>query len=1142
MTGKSWVSKDMYRTPTGKMEEKRSQQEKPPDINGHGTPSSTAARANLEQRLQLAPDGELSVAGVTLNIEVNPGQVEQGAGTGVQLETERDTGEGGQGDRGSTVVIQADGNIIPATPDVGYDWDEGLEYGSLLDMTQFETPSASSTGARPAHPNMNERLSENQLEVARIQARLEELADLAVQPGTAETAQHINWEFGQLMRQLRAIPPSPAPVTLPIPNDSTPLTGGRGRGFRRGGANNPPGFVNRTDRIWTRSQAANQQPNPPPDHHPNPGRRRRGAFRKEVPEPEPPLPPIPEPAPDPNIRRPDPPPPNSEVSESSTSGETTNSSDSDDFPHPVPLLPPQVPLAPADADVDLLSRSGRARQLEAQEPVVVDPPEGMLRPVDVVRDPLRHLIDRVGGLNVNAGRYAPPPHGTAQPAVAGVAQQASIIPARTNGSATDPQVKAGGKVGDHSVDTRNVVETAPSFGTDQGQDIITQIRARIRGATTNVLVVPYTVRIQFDWIMPRHADVGNHPNARTQFHRQHRRMALCPAWRITWDPPLITAEVEPTVAAVYCPNNVVNQKQVTATLRGALQISNEVCNAMCTLPLDNRYRFSLVGLFLVGHIIHELLYWFELGGVQPHVGEQEPDAITLFNTNAAGNAAPAMIAVLVEAINTRRIPIHRRFLTDMDINVLRALARGTDYFQLANQGQFFIHQRIGSAPIHFLVYQDDAVALPAAGVPTADDFVLTLQKLARILNAEDDYVLGWTRAQTIVNGKLVVLEGDLQFISVGLEVERVTTPAPIGCSMIWQQLTNSWRTIDVALGLRAEYDELVAERTVETIRIGAALAALYGLGVSSYLNTFNLGGIFLCRWARRAAEYPADAMAQIIRADVTSLVPPICRAGTSLVTSMTGFVLSWRPFRTQLWCGGMVHRNGQVPDDTLWGQVWQLHVPYVVRPEAMAWLFSSLLSVWGLSGPYPGIDIAPELIIGVEVALQVLAVFKGDSSWSVVANSKSPYLMRVYGAFCINTIRQHFRVGAVWQINWQEVRQATDGSVMVEAGYNVDPRLQPLYDVRTFTMVPGTYITFNWLNMRSLLPNILRATIGDNLWPAIRELGKEPAALSGIPLRHPSDRTVINANRFDFSPMLGGAANQAAPANGAGPNAPPMEN
>lgn len=143
------------------MDEKRSQQEKPPDINGHGTPSSTAAQANLEQRLRLAPDGELSVAGVTLNIEVNPGQVEQGADTGVQLETERDAGEGGQGDRGSTVVIQADGTINPATPDVGYDWDEGLEYGSSLDMTQFETPGASSTGSRPAHPNMNERLSEN---------------------------------------------------------------------------------------------------------------------------------------------------------------------------------------------------------------------------------------------------------------------------------------------------------------------------------------------------------------------------------------------------------------------------------------------------------------------------------------------------------------------------------------------------------------------------------------------------------------------------------------------------------------------------------------------------------------------------------------------------------------------------------------------------------------------------------------------------------------------------------------------------------------------------------------------------------------------------------------------------------------------
>lgn len=738
--------------------------------------------------------------------------------------------------------------------------------------------------------------------------------------------------------------------------------------------------------------------------------------------------------------------------------------------------------------------------------------------------PIQNVVDGLAAMDLNRR----PALGLNQAATIPPRQQAvpaeAIIPVRTGGDPHASQVKAGGKIGDKSVDTVNVVDTAASFDGSAAQDIIGQLRMRLRGAGSNITINGYVITLCYDWTMPRNADIANHPTIASHFQRHHVNFNRSEIWTLTWDPALAVASVDPTMIDEYAPNNLVNARTVSSNLRGISPISMEMCNMLCTLPLDNIYKFSLVGLFTVGHIVADFLFWLERGLIPYGLGNQRANDVVRVNLHEVGNAAQAQVTTLVAACQLRRIPVNKKWLSNNDIHVLRALSMGPAYFRLENQVVQFVHQVISTDPIYFLVYQENNDELPAAGVPLAQQVLSTLQKLARLLDVKDDYAAGWTRAQTILNGHVEVGQNRIEFITAGLEIGRISMPNPQGIHIIWQLLAATWHYTEEMGGMEEEYGHLVASTHRETVLMGAALAGLYGLGVSSYLNKFNLSGRCLNVWARKTPGDILDAMNEILIADEQSMTPPICRAACSLITAMTGFVLTWKVFRTIMWSGGMNYVNGYAPDTRYWCRIWEDYVPYVIRPEAMGWILSNLLSVWGLSGPYPKVHLDREIITGIENVSQIAALYRGDSAIMTIASSEAPYVLGLYPMYVITTLKQHWRVDEPWMLSMQFARPAIDGTLCVEPNYYENQQYQPQYCNITRGIIPGTFRSYDWPRGRFLLVNLRRVRLPAVVWAAILASETIERACSGIVLRHPADRNVSIPRRINFGVMSGRAA------------------
>lgn len=784
----------------------------------------------------------------------------------------------------------------------------------------------------------------------------------------------------------------------------------------------------------------------------------------------------------------------------------------DERPPPADVVPPPPPPpAPIPPNPPL--------PLDPPPPAPIPPPP----PPPLQPDPpnIQQIANRFAALHLEQR----PALGLSQQATIPARQRPiaveSIVPARTEGNPHAPQVKAGGKIGDRSVDTNNVVETTASFESSAAQDIIGHIRSRLRGAGTNVVVDGYTIELRYDWTIPRNADINTRPTIISQFNRHHQRLNRSDMWELCWDPALTVAHVDPTIIDEYAPNNLVNARTVAANLRGTAPISMEMCNMFCTLPLDNVYKFSLIGLFTVGHIIADYLFWLEKEHVMYFLGNQRAGDITTVNLQATGNAAQGQIETLVSACQRRRIPLNRKWLATLDINVLRALSMGTGYFHLENQVVNLVHQLITSGPIYFLIYQENAIQLPDPDVPTGEQVLSTLQKLARLLDVKEDYVTGWIRAQTILNGHIEVAGNRVEFITAGLEIARISMPNPQGVHVVWQQLAVTWNYAEEQQGMDDEYAHLVAMTRMESVRLGATIAGLYGLGVSSYLNRYNISGRCLNIWARRTPGDVLDALNEILIADERTMTPALCRAACSLVTSMTGFVLSWRIFRTTLWSGGMNYVDGDAPNYRYWCRIWADYVPYVVRPEALGWLLSDLLSVWGLSGPYPRVHLDREIVTGVEAASQIAALYRGDSSYAIVAGSEAPFILGVYPMFLINVLRQHWRAEDPWLLSIQYARPSVEGSLMVEPDYHENPQYQPQYCDLTRCIIPGTFRTYDWNRGRYLLASMRRVRIPPNIWAAITAAETIERACSGIQLRHAAVRAVTVPRRISFGVMSG---------------------
>nr|QRW42110.1 MAG: hypothetical protein [Tzifr virus] len=728
--------------------------------------------------------------------------------------------------------------------------------------------------------------------------------------------------------------------------------------------------------------------------------------------------------------------------------------------------------------------------------------------------------------------YRPP--GVSAPVMErGVRATAAPEEIRRTGNPRTAQLRSDGKIGDHCVVTRNVVPTQSSLSNDSAQNIISSLHPLMRGASENVNLWQHGVRLAFDWSLPRRADDAHICEVESRFTRYHRQLYQSPMWAIQWDDPLLKGQVPAEILNSYVPDRIVNFKLVSSTLRGSLRVSNEVCNALCTTPIQNVFKFNLDGLFLVGHIIAEYLWWIQRLDLVHALGNQRAEAILTIDVSAAAQAAVAQINVIERCNQQRRIVLPREALSATDLSVMAAIAQGVDFIALENRHIRLIHQLMLSDPILFCVYADAPIVIPAVAMFTYQDISASLKRLAKILQAEDDYVRGWCRAQTLLNGRVHSTRHTTQYLTAGLESERVRIAQPVGSSLVWMMLSNRWDLTEREADLYLEHQSMLACSMYELIRIGAVIAGLYGLGVSSIFNRANIGGRCLNMWARREPGDITTQMDNIAEARSTTGIPPLVRAATSLVTSMTGYVISWRSLRMSSWCGGMRHLNQVCPNDLYWSQIWAWYVPYALRPESVGWVLASLLSVWGLTGVYPSMSLDAEIIEGVEPQLHVLALYRGDSTYEVLYNSTQPHILFEYPAFVLNVMYQHMRLEGPMPISFKSYIPGTERNGYPDVGYFEADHFQPQFDENTRTIIPGTLLSYSWARGRFLAACVRRVRMPAEVWLQVRDLRPITDAYAGMTMRRPAERTHVAPRRMDLIGLLeageGAAAQSTAP-------------
>lgn len=697
-------------------------------------------------------------------------------------------------------------------------------------------------------------------------------------------------------------------------------------------------------------------------------------------------------------------------------------------------------------------------------------------------------------------------------------------------SAPTPQVdggieywRGGGRLGNSSV-TPNQVEPIKAVASDvHAQDIIHGVYNKIIGRVERSEVGEQSVTIKGVVSLPwKH---GNAPMARIEasYPRTSRPSRTPDYTNIVWSQPVQNGVVDPAVIQEYLPDQRIDSRRVGSTMRGEENMSNIYAQATIPLLHQGHESYDLSGMFTVLHLMIDYSIFIDKRNLNRVRGAFNADSVTTVNILAEGEHGQAAAVATASAIETGRIPIQRRLLTNADLSVLYAISSGMQYIGVDAGNHPFLHRRFTWPRILWVLWDANPAALGNPAVVTTAQLRATASKLALWCDAYGDYVEGYIRAQTLINGKLVRGEdGTDSFVMSMLDVERVSLPFPRGRSFIWGMLTNKYTYVYPCEVLRAEFDILIDRTSDEIVLIGAVIASAVSLAASSVLNQFNVTGKNLNAWASHQPVPVNNFLSGLFSGRSGMHTHTFAMVVCNVIPQFLGFKISWTCFLGGQWCNGFAHR-ADIGDLQLWASEWGNHVPYMLRPEVLEWLMVKWLSVWGISGPGLSYDISNEVYVVGPDGTQGLMIWLGDDKYKEAALTRVPFINNPYGIFLINALKQDWRDAAAYVISYRRILRSVGASVLIDPEYLIDADWQPEYDLNTFTAVPGTLLSYDWTTAAVLGPVILRRDMADDVWARIgfHQVVQDSGAgyMSDVAPSH----AMLNIQGYDFDQLFFGS-------------------
>lgn len=504
-------------------------------------------------------------------------------------------------------------------------------------------------------------------------------------------------------------------------------------------------------------------------------------------------------------------------------------------------------------------------------------------------------------------------------------------------------------------------------------------------------------------------------------------------------------------------------------------MSRAFAEGMCPEFRSGLRRFDLTTMFTIGHLMTHTLFTAEENGWQIQRTQLPAGNLVVCNTDVDQQNVRAQINIALEAISSSRVCIYGRNLTQDDWQVLRATGLPT-FRRPANANVVPLIQTFDCPGIKFMIYNDQETVIPAPAAITALRFRHSLQRLAVLLRAETCYVKGYVRAGTMWCGRVCEQwsheqgnphrVAEQRYFNSNFETTQISLPRVGSQNFLWSLMNidterlgeNDWPHLE------QEWATLVGSTMREFFTVSAATSALYSLGVSTMLHTWNISGECLNVWLQPLAGNVCAVFHNLqflFQPSSSRTFTTLSRMGSSFVGQFTNCTLLSKTFQSTTWCNGG-HGIEIIHGDSFWAAEWGRNIPYIVDPLSVTMLLTSWPSTVGYASPVMSGNLSSSFVLTGLEADNYIAPHMSEPKYKSGCTSNRPF----------EYITQHTRIVAPLPISYRQWVKAAGMEVEVIPDWIEGADVQPEFDQDLLRYHAGTMPTYDWFMLRTLVPYV----------------------------------------------------------------------
>lgn len=664
------------------------------------------------------------------------------------------------------------------------------------------------------------------------------------------------------------------------------------------------------------------------------------------------------------------------------------------------------------------------------------------------------------------------------------------------------------KGGDNTVTGTNCVRTdVEPVMLDDVQNCIAKARHLLENIVDNVRYQDHRWIIQCNLSGPPGFNVRAGAE-RAYFQRTLPLQQDIRPFHIRESRPRVVGTIDATMMTDLVVNGIVSfRKTSDAIMTGIPQVSRAVADMLAPHLLQQLTVHDSSGFFTISYMIAMMIQDYENNGVnpvRPQIGME--DLFDLANVGAGQQDALEQAGVIITAMQEGRAMFDASKLTTADVNVLRLIARGPASLRPPVGHRRHVASYFEHAAIRICLMVRPNYNLPNFLMPSAAQAYAATAKFAVLLGSHDSLVKGFVRAGSLINGKtllnMVAPNEQVRLVNdwMNSQLECMATTIPqIRCANpIWDFIQHGKSNFDRTDIYAEEFKHLQSMEIFELAQVSVLISAWASLGLSTLLNYFNIGGRELASLGLHPGVHGnATPLVRGLMFEETQSIPNYIPLALGFPAQTHDVVISPRCYIGMWWCNGGIDHNVLMWGDVHnWRQRWGSRVPYLNRPLALADGMKNFSHVWGVMSPPVTFNLSKEILFTGPPESRGWQAVLGDSGYSDVAESATPFVYQNYGSLAINALRQHHAILDQWDLTYVDViKRATALTFYPHVGNDIP---QPIYRNDLNYIEQGSLLSFDWHSGRVIAPVLSRDMMGAQVFDALQMGSSDPSPNAGI--------------------------------------------